>query len=101
MKAGLVMLVLAGIVLTGCSEDPRLVQMAQQSVETQRQQNEIIAKQSQAVVAESAKLAETAKVLVEQEAQARSEILAAQRELQTQATVIQNERRGTDGPTRP
>ena len=53
----------------------------------------MIARQSQAVVVESAKLAETAKTLVEQEAQARADILAAQRELQTQATVIEDERR--------
>jgi hypothetical protein len=79
--------------LIGCSEDPRLIHMAQQSVETQRQQNEWIARQSQAVVAESAKLAETAKALVEHEAQARADILAAQCELQSQATVIENERR--------
>lgn len=79
--------------LSGCREDPRLIQMAQQSVETQRQQNEWIARQSQAVVVESAKLAETAKALVEQEAQARADILAAQCELQSQATVIENERR--------
>lgn len=79
--------------LTGCREDPRLIQMAQQSVETQRQQNEWIARQSHAVVVESAKLAETAKSLVEQEAKARADILAAQCELQSQATVIENERR--------
>ena len=79
--------------LSGCSEDPRLIDMAQRSIETQRQQNEWIARQSQAVVDESAKLAETAKTLVEQEAKARADILAAQRELQTQATVIEDERR--------
>lgn len=79
--------------LSGCREDPRLIQMAQQSLETQRQQNEWIARQSQAVVVESAKLAETAKSLVEQEAKARADILAAQCELQSQAMVIENERR--------
>jgi len=94
MKNFLVVLVLVMLgILSGCREDQRLIQMAQQSVETQRQQNEMIARQSQSVVVESAKLADTAKALVEQEAQARAEILAAQRELQTQATVIDDERR--------
>ena len=90
-------LVVVGIVilsaLSGCSEDPRLIDMAQRSIETQRQQNEWIARQSQAVVEESAKLAETARALVDQDAQARGEILSAQRDLQTQATVIESERR--------
>jgi hypothetical protein len=88
-----IFLIVIALATSGCSDDERLARMAEKSLETQRQQNEMIARQSQAVVAESAKLAETAKALVEQEAQARNEILAAQRELQNQATVIENERR--------
>lgn len=93
MKTCLIVLILLTGVMSGCTNDERIVKMAKESVETQRQQNAMMAQQSQAVVAESARLAETAKSLVEQEANTRTYLLAAQRELQTQATVLDNERR--------
>ncbi len=58
------LLVMMLISLSGCSEDPRIYQMAQQSLETQRQQNEMIAKQSQTVAEQSSKLAEASRSLV-------------------------------------
>lgn len=81
------------VALSGCSEDPRIYQMAQQSLETQRQQNEMIAKQSQTVADQSSKLAEASRSLVAEDARARGEILAAQRDLQEQSTVMEDERR--------
>lgn len=79
--------------LIGCREDPRIYEMAQRSLETQRQQNEMIARQSQTVAEQSSKLAEASRSLVAEDAKARGEILAAQRDLQDQTTVIENERR--------
>jgi cbb3-type cytochrome oxidase subunit 3 len=67
--------------------------MAQQSLETQRQQNEMIARQSQTVAEQSSKLAEASRSLVAEDAKARNEILAAQRDLQDQATVMEDDRR--------
>jgi hypothetical protein len=79
--------------LIGCREDPRIYEMAQRSLETQRQQNEMIARQSQTVADQSSKLAEASRSLVAEDAKARGEILAAQRDLQDQTTVMENERR--------
>ena len=73
-------------VVGGCgrSPDERLADFAQQSMAEQRKQNDRIADQSQAVVEESHQLAETAKELVEHDAEARRELIAAQQELTTQ-----------------
>lgn len=87
------LLVMMLVSLSGCSEDPRIYQMAQQSFETQRQQNEMIARQSQTVAEQGSKLAEASRSLVAEDAKARGEILAAQRDLQNQATVMEDERR--------
>jgi len=77
-------LLLATIVGCGRSPDERLAEFAQQAMAEQRKQNDRIADQSQAVVAESHQLAETAKLLVEHDAEARRELIAAQQELTTQ-----------------
>jgi hypothetical protein len=73
-------------VVGGCgrSPDERLADFAQQSMAEQRKQNDRIADQSQAVVEESHQLAETAKELVEHDAEARRELIAAQQELTSQ-----------------
>jgi hypothetical protein len=73
-------------VVGGCgrSPDERLADFAQQSMAEQRKQNDRIADQSQAVVEESHQLAETAKQLVEHDAEARRELIAAQQELTSQ-----------------
>jgi hypothetical protein len=73
-------------VVGGCgrSPDERLADFAQQSMAEQRKQNDRIADQSQAVVEESHQLAETAKALVEHDAEARRELIAAQQELTSQ-----------------
>ena len=70
-------------IVVGCGEAPdyrdqRLVELAQQSTAEQRKQNDRIADQSQAVVEESHQLAEAAKDLVERDAEARRELIAAQ-----------------------
>jgi hypothetical protein len=77
----------------GCTSDERLVQQAQQSLETQRQQNEMLSRQSLTVVQQSEKLAHTAEKLVEQDALARREILAAHRDVQTEMSKLDDERR--------
>ena len=75
--------VLIPAVIAGCSRplDERLAEMAQQTVAEQVRQNERMADQSQAVVEESHQLAEAAKELVERDAEARRELIAAQTEL--------------------
>ncbi len=72
--------------VAGCSDSPdeRLAEFAQQSMTEQRKQNERLADQSQAVVAESHQLAETAKELVKSDAAARRELIAAQTEMNSQ-----------------
>jgi hypothetical protein len=73
-------------VVGGCGKAPdeRLADFAQQSMAEQRKQNDRIADQSQAVVEESHQLALAAKVLVEHDAEARRELIAAQQELTSQ-----------------
>ena len=73
-------------VVGGCgrSPDERLADFAQQTMTEQRKQNDRMADQSQAVVEESHQLAETAKALVEHDAEARRELIAAQQDLTSQ-----------------
>jgi hypothetical protein len=73
-------------VVGGCgrSADERLADLAQQTMTEQVRQNDRMADQSQAVVEESHQLAETAKALVEHDAEARRELIAAQQELTSQ-----------------
>jgi hypothetical protein len=80
----LALLVLGVVGGCGRAPDERLAEFAQQSMTEQRKQNDRIADQSQAVVAESHQLAETAKELVEHDAEARRELIAAQQELTSQ-----------------
>ncbi len=68
----------------GSSPDERLADFAQQSMSEQVRQNDRMADQSQAVVEETHQLAETAKELVEHDAEARRELIAAQQELTSQ-----------------
>ena len=77
-------LLLTTIVGCGRSPDERLADFAQQTMSEQVRQNDRMADQSQAVVAESHQLAETAKELVEHDAEARRELIAAQQELTSQ-----------------
>ena len=77
------------LIVIGCSDSPdmrdqRLAEFAAQAVKVQARQNDRMADQSQAVVAESHQLAEAAKELVEHDAEARRELIAAQQELTSQ-----------------
>ncbi len=75
----------------GCSSsDERLAQFAQQSVREQSIQNQHMANQSVAIVEESSKLAEAAKELVKQDAQARQELLAHHTQLSGQLNSQQS-----------
>jgi hypothetical protein len=83
-------LLIPGVVGCGRAPDERLAEFAQQSMAGQRQQDDRIADQSQAVVAESHQLAEAAKVMVECDAEARRELIAAQTEMTTQLNEQQS-----------
>ena len=77
------------LTVIGCSDSPdmrdqRLAEFAEQAVKEQARQNDRMADQSQAVVEESHQLAQTAKELVEKDAEARRELIAAQQELTSQ-----------------
>ena len=83
------------LAVIGCGDAPdyrdqRLAEFAQQTMIEQRIQNERMADQSQAVVEESSQLAETAKKLVEHDAQTRREMIAAQTELTSQLNQQQS-----------
>lgn len=82
----MVAVVLIPATIVGCSRAPdeRLAELAQQTMTEQGRQNQRMADQSEAVVAESHQLAETAKELVARDAEARRELIAAQTELTTQ-----------------
>ena len=77
-------LLLATIGGCGRSPDERLADFAERTMSEQIKQNDRMADQSQAVVAESHQLAETAKELVARDAEARRELIAAQQELTSQ-----------------
>ena len=77
-------LLLATIGGCGRSPDERLADFARQTMTEQIKQNDRMAEQSQAVVEGSHQLAETAKELVEHDAEARRELIAAQQELTSQ-----------------
>jgi hypothetical protein len=86
---------LALLAAIGCSKSPdyrdqRLAEMAQETVAEQVKQNDRMADQAEAVVAESHQLAEAAKELVERDAEARRELIAAQQELTTQLNYQQS-----------
>jgi hypothetical protein len=85
----------SAIILTiGCeSRDERLADFAGQALDQQSRQNEEMARQSQQVAQHSTELAKAAHSLVEQDAQARRELIQAQSELQSQLHV---ERAGLD-----
>ncbi len=76
----------------GCSRPPdeRLAEMAQQTMAEQIRQNQRMADQSEAIVAESHQLAEAAKDLVQRDADARRELIAAQQDLTTQLNEQQS-----------
>ena len=83
------------LAMVGCGESPdmrdqRLAEFARQSMNEQQKQNARIADQSKAVVDESHQLAQAAKELVNLDAQARRELLAAQSSLTSQLTQQQS-----------
>jgi predicted small lipoprotein YifL len=83
-------LLLANIAGCGRSPDERLADFAQQTMTEQIKQNDRMADQSQAVVEESHQLAEAAKELVQHDAEARRELIAAQTELTSQLNSQQS-----------
>ena len=85
------------LAMVGCGESPdmrdqRLAEFARHSMNEQQKQNARIADQSKAVVDESHQLAQAAKELVELDAQARRELLAAQSSLTSQLSQQQSVR---------
>jgi TolA-binding protein len=84
------LLLLATIAGCGRSADERLAEFAQQTMTEQVRQNDRVADQSQAVVEESHQLAEAAKEMLEHDAEARRELIAAQQELTSQLNEQQS-----------
>ena len=83
------------LAMVGCGESPdmrdqRLAEFARHSMNEQQKQNARIADQSKAVVDESHQLAQAAKELVNLDAQARRELLAAQSDLTSQLAQQQS-----------
>jgi hypothetical protein len=74
------------LVLAGCDRDGRLVQATREADQRQAQQNQLIAKQSQQVAAAT-------RQLIEADAKARHELIAAQAALETK---LQDQRAGLD-----
>jgi hypothetical protein len=92
-KQGLTLIGVAILICAtiGCSSsDEQLAQFAQQSVREQSIQNQHMANQSVAIVEESSKLAEAAKELVKQDAQARQALLAHHTQLSGQLNSQQS-----------
>jgi len=83
---GLAALALIAVTLSCCSSDEQLFEMAQESLDRQAEQNQVIADQSKQVT-------ETADSLVDADAQARREFAELQRETQT---AISAERQSID-----
>ena len=84
--------VLIPATIAGCSQAPdeRLAKFAQQTMTEQVRQNQRMADQSEAIVEESHQLAEAAKELVEHDAEARRELIAAQQKLTSQINEQQS-----------
>jgi leucyl-tRNA synthetase len=88
----MLMTVLIPATIAGCSRSPdeRLADFAQQNMAEQSRQNQRMADQSEAIVEESHQLTEAAKELVEHDAEARRELIAAQTELTSQLNEQQS-----------
>ena len=88
----MLMTVLIPGTIAGCSRAPaeQLAEFAQQSMSEQSFQNRRMADQSEAIIEESHQLAEAAKNLVEHDAEARRELIAAQQELTFQLNEQQS-----------
>jgi hypothetical protein len=83
------------IIFAGCGKptDERLADFAERTMTEQARQNQRMAEQSQAVVAESHQLAEAAKELVVRDAEARREMISANQSMtsqlqEQQATIV-------------
>jgi len=84
--------VLIPATIAGCSRAPdeRLAKFAQQTMTEQVRQNQRMADQSEAIVEESHQIAGAAKELVEHDAEARRELIAAQTDLTSQLNEQQS-----------
>lgn len=86
------LMILPGLIMaTGCDNDERLERMARETVQSQREQNRMIAEhnnrlidQSKEVVQHGRELAKTAEQLVEKDAEARREMIVAHKEMRTE-----------------
>ena len=87
LSPGVAMLMMTLLLVTGCADSPdeRLAELAEQSLRQQASQNEQLAEQSK-------QIAEASRHLVENDSQARKEMIAAhatlQKELQTERANI-------------
>lgn len=79
--------VLLAFTLTGCvssDSDKELAEFAKETMTEQRKQNDRLAEQSAAIVEKTGHLTQAAEKLVEQDAEARRELIAAQQQLQSE-----------------
>jgi len=87
--AGMTLLALTVLTAIGCSpapdtRDARLTRVVEESMARQQEQNQYIAKQSEAIITETQRLVDASKELVATDAKTRQELLAAQDRLNTQ-----------------
>lgn len=85
-------LCILAITIAGCSDskDERLVNFAKETMTEQRKQNDRLAEQSAVIVEKTGHLTQAAEKLVEQDAEARRELIAAQQHLQSELNQQQS-----------
>ena len=88
-RAGRTIPALTLLAVIGCSpapdtRDARLTRVVEESMARQQEQNQYIAKQSEAIITETQRLVDASKELVATDAKTRQELLAAQDRLNTQ-----------------
>ena len=76
--------VLMSVTTIGCKHEEEMARIAKDVMEMQAKQNEVIARQSEAITQGTDKIASAAKDLVEMDAQARLELIEGQRQLNSE-----------------
>ncbi len=85
LRSLITVIVLAGLFLSGCDDDKRLTEMAEEAANQQAEQNKEMAKQNQ-------RIAEATKELVQADAQARKEQSAIQKDLRADQAKVGKQR---------
>jgi hypothetical protein len=85
LRSLIIVIVLAGLFLSGCDDDKRLTEMAQEAANRQAEQNKEMAQQNQ-------RIAEATKELVQADAQARKEQSAMHKDLRADQLEVGKQR---------